>query len=74
MIPIVYSQLNFVQRPDRAAFINARMRGIPFQGYDSLRDGKGSMRGFLPRRYLCLTKEEQTWIRRVWSPSYPNHY
>ncbi|WP_260989951.1 DUF6544 family protein [Paenibacillus xylanexedens] len=49
MIHIGYSQMNFVQKPDRAAFIAANMHGIPFQGYDSFRDGKGSMKGVLAK-------------------------
>jgi hypothetical protein len=49
MMNIGYSQINFVQKPDRAAFIDAKMHGIPFQGYDSFRDGKGSMKGVLAK-------------------------
>ncbi|AWB46623.1 hypothetical protein DCC85_22260 [Paenibacillus sp. CAA11] len=49
MIKIDYSQVNFVQKPDRVAFINTRMYGIPFQGYDSLLEGVGGMKGVLAK-------------------------
>jgi len=49
MIKIGYSQVNFVQKPDRLAFIDTRMYGIPFQGYDSLLDGEGGMKGVLAK-------------------------
>lgn len=49
MIKIDYSQVNFVQKPDRVAFIDTRMYGIPFQGYDSLLDGEGGMKGVLAK-------------------------
>lgn len=49
MVKIDYSQVNFVQKPDRVAFIDTRMYGIPFQGYDSLLEGTGGMKGVLAK-------------------------
>ena len=42
-IKIRYEQYNFVTRPDRHAFIHAKMYGIPLSGKDSVIDGEGSM-------------------------------
>ncbi len=46
---IRYSQTNFVRKPDRIALIDARMYGVPFQGYDSYLDGRGGMQGILAK-------------------------
>lgn len=42
-VKIHYEQYNFVVRPDRHAFIDARMFGIPLNGKDTLLNGEGSM-------------------------------
>lgn len=49
ILPIDYSQVNFVERPERFAFIASSLYGIPFEGLDSYQDGKGSMKGFLAK-------------------------
>lgn len=46
---IDYIQYNFVEQPNRLAFINSSMYGIPFQGFDSFQQGVGSMKGMLAK-------------------------
>ncbi len=48
-VKIDYTQCNFVERPDRFAYIDNSMMGIPFEGYDSFLNGKGSMKGVLTK-------------------------
>ena len=43
-IKIDYSQMDFADSPDRLAFIDSKMFGIPFQGYDYYMNGKGGMK------------------------------
>lgn len=50
-IPIDFCQVNFVGRPDRYAFLKARMFGLPVQVSDSIQDGKGSMIGVLAKHF-----------------------
>ncbi len=44
-IKIDYVQYNFVEKPDRFAFIKSSMFGVPFEGFDSYNSGIGSMKG-----------------------------
>lgn len=48
-IKIDYTQYNFVDKPDRFAFIDSSLFGIPFEGLDSYKDGVGSMKGRLAK-------------------------
>ena len=48
-LKIDYTSYNFVSRPDRLAFIDSSMFGVPFQGYDYFSDGKGGMKGVLAK-------------------------
>jgi len=48
-IKIDYTQYNFADSPDRIAFIDSSMYGIPFQGLDIFQDGSGSMKGVLAK-------------------------
>lgn len=48
-IKISFMQVNFVFRPDRHAFLTARIAGIPLQAKDSILDGFGSMTGMLAK-------------------------
>lgn len=48
-LKIDYSQVNFVERPERFALISSSMYGIPFEGLDSYADGIGSMKGVLAK-------------------------
>ncbi|MGG5372628.1 DUF6544 family protein [Enterococcus sp. AZ196] len=44
-VSIDFCQVNFVYRPDRFAFLKARMFGLPVQVRDSVKDGRGAMIG-----------------------------
>lgn len=44
-IKIDYTQYNFVDKPNRFAFIDSSLFGIPFEGLDSFENGAGSMKG-----------------------------
>jgi len=48
-LKIDYIQFNFVQEPDRIAYINSSMYGIPFEGLDSYVEGAGSMKGVIAK-------------------------
>jgi len=48
-IQIDYTQYNFVNKPDRFAFIDSSLMGIPFEGFDSYNDGVGSMKGCIAK-------------------------
>ncbi|WP_410771273.1 DUF6544 family protein [Fontibacillus sp. BL9] len=50
-IKIKYMQVNFVNRPDRHAFLTGRFAGVPLQAKDSLLDGIGSMTGVLAKQF-----------------------
>lgn len=50
-IKIQFMQVNFVNRPDRHAFLTGRIAGIPLQAKDSLLDGFGSMTGVLAKQF-----------------------
>lgn len=40
MLTIDYTQYDFAREPARLAFIDSRLLGIPFQGYDYHLDGR----------------------------------
>ena len=46
-LKIDYSQVDFANAPVRLAFIDSKMFGVPFQGYDYVVNGKGGMKGVL---------------------------
>lgn len=48
---IKFMQVNFVNRPDRHAFLTGRIVGIPLQAKDSMLDGLGSMTGVLAKQF-----------------------
>lgn len=48
-IKIDYTQYNLVEEPERIAYIDSSMYGVPFEGLDSYIDGKGSMKGVLAK-------------------------
>lgn len=50
-IKIKFMQVNFVNRPDRHAFLTGRIAGIPLQAKDSVLDGFGSMTGVLAKQF-----------------------
>ncbi len=48
-IKIDYKQINFVNKPDRFAYISSSLVGIPFEGLDFYKNGKGNMKGTLAK-------------------------
>ena len=48
-LKIDYTHVDFADSPDRLAFIDSKMIGIPFQGYDYYMNGKGGMKGVLAK-------------------------
>ncbi|WP_326908092.1 DUF6544 family protein [Sedimentibacter sp. MB31-C6] len=48
-IKIDYIQYNFVDKPNRFAFIDSSIYGIPFEGFDSYNNGIGSMKGTIAK-------------------------
>lgn len=48
-LKIDYTQVDFANTPIRLAFIDSKMFGVPFQGYDYFVNGKGGMKGVLAK-------------------------
>ncbi len=46
-LKIDYTQYNFVNEPNRLALIDSSMFGVPFEGYDHYKGGKGEMKGVI---------------------------
>ncbi|MCE5197063.1 MAG: hypothetical protein LLG09_08065 [Negativicutes bacterium] len=53
-IKIDYTQYNFVKEPNRIAYIDSSMYGIPFEGLDTYSDGSGSMKGVLAKLFTLF--------------------
>ncbi|MGE5397499.1 MAG: DUF6544 family protein [Chitinophagales bacterium] len=51
---IDYTQYNFVNKPNRVAYVDSRMYGIPFEGLDSYIDGAGSMKGIIAKQFTLF--------------------
>lgn len=56
-IIISYTQYNFVNKPNRVAYIDSAMFGIPFEGLDTCISGKGSMKGILGKLVILFNQE-----------------
>jgi len=50
-LKIDYTQVDFANIPVRLAFIDSKMFGVPFQGYDYFVNGKGGMKGVLAKSF-----------------------
>lgn len=48
-LKIDYTQYNFVNEPNRLALIDSSMFGVPFEGYDYYKNGKGGMKGVIAK-------------------------
>ncbi|WP_154674873.1 DUF6544 family protein [Desnuesiella massiliensis] len=48
-LKIDYMAYDFVKEPTRLALIDSKMYGIPFQGIDMCKDGRGSMKGVVAK-------------------------
>lgn len=55
-IKIDYTQYNFVNEPNRMAYIDSSMYGIPFEGLDSYIAGNGSMKGVLAKLFTLFNQ------------------
>lgn len=53
-LKIAYTHTDFSDSPDRLAFIDSKMFGVPFQGYDYYMDGKGGMKGVLAKLFTLF--------------------
>ena len=56
-IKIDYTVYGFVKEPTRVALIDSKMYGIPFQGIDICKDGKGSMKGVLAKHIILFNED-----------------
>ena len=56
-LTIDYTQWNSADAPLRLAFIDSGLFGIPFQGYDVYRDGKGAMVGVLGKAVTLFDQQ-----------------
>ena len=59
-IKIDYTQYNFVKEPNRIAYIDSSMYGIPFEGLDSYIAGHGSMKGVLAKQFTLFHHTGET--------------
>jgi hypothetical protein len=59
-LKIDYVQYNFAEEPDRIAYIDSSMYGIPFEGLDSYVDGAGSMKGVIAKLFTLFHQTGKT--------------
>lgn len=59
-IKINYEQYNFVKTPERFAYIESSLIGIPFEGLDSYRNGEGSMKGNIAKVITLFDQRGRT--------------
>ncbi|HBR03880.1 MAG TPA: hypothetical protein DD738_14870 [Ruminiclostridium sp.] len=59
-IKIDYTQYDFVNEPNRIAYIDSSMYGIPFEGLDSYTAGNGSMKGVLAKLFTLFNQTGET--------------
>ena len=57
---INYVQYNFVTEPNRIAYIDSSMYGIPFEGLDLYVDGAGSMKGVIAKLFTLFHQTGKT--------------
>lgn len=55
-LKIDYTQVDFANILVRLAFIDSKMFGIPFQGYDYFVNGKGGMKGVLAKSFQLFNQ------------------
>lgn len=63
ILRIDYQQLNLVTRPERYALISSSLYGIPFEGFDTLDNGKGGMRGTFAKIIPLFNQRGETMDR-----------
>jgi len=59
-LKINYVQYNFVTEPNRIAYIDSSMYGIPFEGLDLYVDGAGSMKGVIAKLFTLFHQTGKT--------------
>jgi len=62
-IRIEYVQHNGVRQPQRLAYIDSSLYGIPFEGLDSFLGGKGSMKGVLAKLFTLFDERGEDMDR-----------
>ncbi len=62
-VRIDYQQLNLVDKPERYALITSSLYGIPFEGLDSYKNGRGSMKGVLGKIIPLFNQQGQVMAR-----------
>lgn len=56
-LQIDYTQYNFANEPNRIAYIDSSMYGIPFEGLDTYLNGYGSMKGELAKLFTLFDQK-----------------
>ncbi|MDD4169337.1 MAG: hypothetical protein PHD36_03600 [Desulfotomaculaceae bacterium] len=56
-LKIKYIQYNFAEQPDRIAYIDTSLYGIPFEGIDAYRNGAGSMKGVIAKAFTLFDQK-----------------
>lgn len=56
-LKIKYTQYNFVTEPERFAYIDTSLYGIPFEGIDAYQKGSGSMKGVLAKTIILFDQK-----------------
>ena len=55
-IKIDYTQYDFVNQPNRIAYIGSSMYDIPFEGVDVFLDGTGAMKGVIAKLFVLFNQ------------------
>jgi hypothetical protein len=56
-LKIKYIQYNFVEEPERFAYIDTSLYGIPFEGIDAYQNGAGSMKGVIAKTFTLFDQK-----------------
>jgi hypothetical protein len=56
-LKIEYTQYNSVEEPERIAYIDTSLYGIPFEGIDAYQNGKGSMKGVIAKNFTLFDQK-----------------
>lgn len=56
-LKIKYTQYNSVEKPERIAYIDTSLYGIPFEGIDAYQNGKGSMKGVIAKTVTLFAQK-----------------
>lgn len=56
-LKIKYTQYNFAEEPERVAYIDTSLYGIPFEGIDAYLNGAGSMKGVIAKAFTLFDQK-----------------